>query len=58
MPYRTRQELEAENLVLLGKLESIRDELGDFLDDETDDEDVEDYDPPEDDDDAEKELDD
>lgn len=50
MPYRTRQELEAENLVLLGKLESIRDELGDFLDDETDDDDVDDYDPPEDDD--------
>lgn len=58
MPYRTRQELEAENLVLLGKLESMRDELADFLDDEAIDEDSEDFDPPEDDGDDEEDVDD
>jgi hypothetical protein len=33
MPRSSRQELEAENLVLVGKLAALRDEIDDFLDD-------------------------
>lgn len=40
MPHRTRHELEAENLVLLGKLEAMRDDLSDFLDEEDEDDDL------------------
>lgn len=51
MPYRSRQEIEAENLVLLGKLEALRDELDDFLGDEEEaDVEAEDYDPEDEDD--------
>ena len=41
MPHRSRKDIEAENLVLLDKLEAVRDDLDDFLgdaDEETDDE--------------------
>ena len=33
MPRRTRRELAAENAVLFGKLEQVRDDLDEFLDD-------------------------
>lgn len=38
MPRRTRRELAAENAVLFGKLEQVRDDLEEFLDDATDEE--------------------
>ena len=38
MPRRTRRELAAENAVLFGKLEQVRDDLDAFLDDASDEE--------------------
>jgi hypothetical protein len=42
MPYRSRKEIEADNLVLLGKLEAVRDELDEFLGDDEDESDNDD----------------
>lgn len=57
MPRRSRKELAAENAVLFGKLEQVRDDLDEFLDDASDEVDEEFEDEAEDQDDEESESD-
>jgi hypothetical protein len=59
MSYRTRKEVEAENLVLIGKLETLRDELDEFLgEDEVEEDEDDDDDTPLDADDSDDDDDD